>query len=282
MPKGGFPYRNGESFRSDATAWSILTLLFYDHKHVLLDAARARLAEVQADDGSVSINENHVDAYWPTALCVLAWGHSASNKSHSHRAVQFLLKAMGRQYRKDSSHVVSHDTSIPGWAWIADTHSWVEPTALALCALRNNGFAHHQRVSDGVRLLLDRQLPSGGWNCGSTRIFGTELHLNPENTGAALQALAGLVSAHEIQKSVDYLKKEIEYIRTPIGLGWALLGLGAWGEAPQASPDLIYRALARQERYGTYDTSSLALLLLPLVASRGILDSYLNNPSRES
>lgn len=273
LPDGGFSSRVGEPFRIDATAWGILPLLFYDRQQVLLSAAQARLAEAQTKDGSVSIARNDNDAYWPTALSVLAWNRSTLYKPHRLRGVQFLLKAMGRQYSKDPKEPNQHDPSIPGWSWIAGTHSWVEPTAMALCALRSSGIARHQRVSDGVRLLMDRQLPSGGWNYGNTRVFGTELYPNPESTGAALQALAGLVPVQQIQGSVDYLKTELVRIKTPIGIGWTLLGLGAWGEAPQESEELIYHVLAKQERYGEYDTSSLSLLLLPLVAPRGILDN---------
>lgn len=282
MPDGGFSSRAGEPFRSDATAWGILAFQFYDRQHSFLAPARTRLAEAQTDDGSVGIEKTHADAYWPTALSVLAWSHSGMHESYRQRAVQFLLKVTGKHWKKDPDQPTQHDPSIPGWSWIADTHSWVEPTALALCALRINGLAHHQRVADGVRLLLDRQLPSGGWNYGNTKVFGTELHPNPESTGAALQALTGLVPVHKIQRSVNYLKMEIEKVRTPIGLGWALLGLGAWGEATQESSEFIYRALASQERYGSYDTSSLALLLLPLVAPHGILDNRFAGPSQAS
>ena len=274
LPQGGFPPQSGEPFRCDATAWAMLPLLFFNPHHSLLGSAGARLAEAQAGDGSVSIARDHTKAYWPTALSVLAWSHSPVHASHSHRGVQFLLGAAGRHWKKEPDAPTQHDPSIPGWSWIADTHSWVEPTVLAMCALRSSGLAQHQRVSDGVRLLMDRQLPSGGWNYGNTRVFGTELHPAPESTGAALQALAGLVPYNEIKMSIDYLRGEVDRVRTPIGLGWGLLGLGAWGEAPKGSNDLIHQTLGRQERYGPYDTSSLALLLLPLVASRGILEAY--------
>jgi hypothetical protein len=272
LPEGGFPSRSGEPFRSDATAWAILPLLFFDHNHPLLSPARARLAEAQADDGSVSIAIDHADAYWPTALSVLAWNSSPVYGSHRDRGVQFLLETTGRHWKKEPDDPVEHDPSIPGWSWIADTHSWVEPTALAICALRTNSLAQHKRVSDGVRLLMDRRLPNGGWNYGNTRVFGSELHPAPESTGAALQALAGLVPYQEIRKSIDYLKAEVGRARTPIAVGWGLLGLAAWGEAPKGSRDLILQTLGRQERYGSYDTSSLALVLLPLAAPGGILN----------
>lgn len=271
LPEGGFPSRTGESFRSDATAWAILPLLFFDCRHALLGPARTRLAQAQGDDGSVSIATDHAEAYWPTALSVLAWNGSALYDAQRQRGVQFLLDTTGQHWKKQPNDPVQHDPSIPGWSWIAGTHSWVEPTALAVCALRNSGLAHHPRVADGVRLLMDRQLRDGGWNYGNTRVFESELHPAPESTGAALQALAGLVSYQDVRKSIDYLKAEMHRARTPIALGWGLLGLGSWSEAPKGSTDLILHTLRRQERYGPYDTSSLALVLLPLAASGGIL-----------
>ena len=272
LPEGGFPSRSSEPFRSDATAWAILPLLFSDRNHPLLVSARARLAEVQTENGSVSVAMDHRDAYWPTALSVLAWNGSPIHKFHRHRGVQFLLETTGKHWTKGPEVPVQHDPSIPGWSWIAGTHSWVEPTALAVCALRNSGLAQHQRVSEGVRMLMDRQLPTGGWNYGNTKVFGSELHPDPESTGAALQALAGLVPYAEISKSIDYLKTEARRVRTPIALGWSLLGLGAWGEAPKEAPDLILQTVERQQRYGAYDTSSLALLLLASAAPNGILE----------
>ena len=120
---------------------------------------------------------------------------------------------------------------------------------------------------------MDRQLPKGGWNYGNTKVYGQELHPAPESTGAALQALVGLVHEKEVKKSLEYLLTEVKQAYTPIALGWGLLGLDAWGWAPKGSEALVYQVLDQQARYGEYDTSSLALLLLPLVASGGLLNT---------
>lgn len=274
LPGGGFPPRSGEPFRVDATAWGILTIQAFDPLHSILSRARSRLAEGQNADGSVIIARGHADAYWPTAVSVLAWKNSPSHKSNWQRGVQFLLETTGIHWKNAPDEPIEHDASIRGWPWIADTHSWVEPTALAVCALRSSGLDKHERTSDGVRLLMNRQLPTGGWNYGNTKVFGKELHPAPESTGAALQALVGLVGHNEVMKSLDYLTAEVRQAQTPIALGWGLLGLGAWGQAPKESEDLVYEVLKRQDRYGTYETSSLALLLLPLVAPKGLLDTH--------
>lgn len=116
-------------------------------------------------------------------------------------------------------------------------------------------------------MLLDRQLPHGGWNAGNSVIFGRELHPNPEGTGAALSGLAGVVNPERVARSIEYLQGEVDRLRTPVSLGWALLGLGAWGRRPSNSMALADRCLANQSRYGDYDTSALCLLLLGVLTA---------------
>ena len=84
----------------------------------------------------------------------------------------------------------------------------------------------------------------------------------PETTGMALQALAGLVPKAAVERSMDYLKSEIEHLNAPMSFAWGTLGLGAWGETVERREDRILEILGRQESYGPYDTVSLSLLLL--------------------
>jgi hypothetical protein len=111
-------------------------------------------------------------------------------------------------------------------------------------------------------MLLDRQLPHGGWNYGNTTVYGRELHPMPESTGAALAGLTGRVDQGTVARSLDYLQGEVDRLRTPISLGWVLLGLAAWDLWPSNGSALAERCLANQARYGEYDTSALCLLLL--------------------
>jgi hypothetical protein len=55
-------------------------------------------------------------------------------------------------------------------------------------------------------------------------------------------------------------------LRTPISLGWALLGLAAWKRWPLNGAELVECCLRNQSRYGEYDTSALCLLLLGGIA----------------
>jgi hypothetical protein len=275
LSEGGFPARGGEPFRSDATAWAILALSRFDPAHLILGSARNRLAAAQDPGGRVSISKEHQEAFWPTALSVLAWHGSEAHKPHCSRGVQFLLKTTGQHRSKNPDDPVGHDPSIPGWPWIDGTHSWIEPTALSVLALRVAGHGQHDRVRTAIRMLLDRQLPHGGWNYGNTTVYGRELHPMPESTGAALAGLTDQVEQGTVARSLDYLQGEVDRLRTPISLGWGLLGLAAWDRWPPNGAALVERCLGNQARYGEYDTSALCLLLLAaLEGEPGIKNTF--------
>lgn len=266
LVEGGIADRPQGQFRTDATAWGILALKSAGEEESVLEKHRARLVIEQDKDGCVSVSREHVEQFWPTALAILAWQTCPSSSAALRRAVRFLLNTAGVQFSPTSDSPFGHDTSLKGWPWVAGTHSWIEPTALAVLALRANGHADHERVGEAVRMLLDRQLPNGGWNYGNTVVFGRSLHPAPDSTGAALTGLAGAVREDKVKRSLAYLQGEVDRLRTPISLGWALLGLAAWGLWPTNGLALAERCLANQSRYGEYDTSALCLLLMGALA----------------
>jgi hypothetical protein len=137
---------------------------------------------------------------------------------------------------------------------------------LSVIALEGAGYGRHDRVQEALRMIIDRQLPHGGWNYGNTMVFGRELRPMPESTGTALTGLAGHLERKVVARSLDYLQGEINSLRTPVSLGWGLLGLAAWGVWPANGLTLVERCLARQSRYGEYDTSSFCLLLMGALA----------------
>jgi hypothetical protein len=142
---------------------------------------------------------------------------------------------------------------------------------MVLLALKLTGHGHHKRAQEARRMLLNRQLVRGGWNYGNTSTFGQQLRPMPESTGLALNALAGKLPRERVEKSVSYLKDHVGSLRTPLSLGWSLLGLGAWGERPVAAETFVFQCFDRQDVYGPYNTQHLALLLISLLGKRGLL-----------
>jgi len=83
-----------------------------------------------------------------------------------------------------------------------------------------------------------------------------------ETTGIALSALGGHAELKDVERSLLYLREQVEGCRTPLSLGWALFGLGTWGEFPQQELEWIEESLRGQAKFGPYRTSLLALLCL--------------------
>lgn len=269
---GGFAMFPGGEYRPDATAWAVLSLAATRsgaRDHDVIESARSRLAGSQLKDGRVSISPSDPDSFWPTSLVILAWHNSEKHAVARSHAIGFLLNTSGKHWAKEEDSPLAHDTSIPGWSWTKDTHSWVEPTSMSILALSVSGFGEHDRVREGICLLMDRQLPAGGWNIGSTLVYGKESYPQSDCTGIALSALAGNIPQGEVEKSLRYLRSQVRRLRTPQSLGWGILGLGAWGQRPGQATAWIHESMSRQKKYGVYDTTLVSLLLFALERKKG-------------
>jgi len=267
LPEGGFALHEKEIFRPDATAWAILALEAWGGNRNSTEIACRRLAQSQLPDGRVPVVGFYPQSFWPTSLALFAWKKIPGFDKELNPAIEFLLSNGGHHQPKQQNGILGHDSSLEGWPWVENTHSWIEPTSLAVLALKACGYAQHQRVSEAVRMILDRQLPSGGWNYGNTLVFGKELPPIPECTGHALCALAGFAKSDEVGLSIDYLKREATRIRTPLTLSWSLFGLTAWSNGPLQARDWILESLDLQSKYGAYDTTLLSQLIVAYLKS---------------
>jgi hypothetical protein len=272
-PGGGFSEYPGTPFRADATALATLALRAAGSHLHLLESARSRLASEQLSDGRICLAKDQPRTYWPTALAVLAWFGSSAHRQYQDMAIRFLLKTKGLSSAKNGGSITTLDLSLVGWPWIEETFSWVEPTAMSMMALNLSGYGTHDRVREAVRLLMDRQLPRGGWNIGSTIIYGRETYPQLDCTGIALSALNRYVDRKDIDRSLHYLESEVASCRTPLSLSWALFGLGAWGRRPPEAGRWLSDCLSRQKKYGPYGTASLSLILLAYQAKGGFMEA---------
>ncbi len=256
---GGFAQKAGQKARPDATAWAVTALDRLGAPPASLRPHRSYLRGAQIDTGGVALDAP-ARALWPTPLALLAWQGDPQFAEPARRAAGFLLATSGEHWQSDRDGDMGHDTSIRGWPWVADTHSWIEPTALAVLALRGAGNGGHERVAEAVRMILDRQLPAGGWNYGNLRVFRNILHPLPESTGFALWALAGLAERGHVEASLGYLEAALEKVRTPLSLGAGLTGLAAWGIVPPFAAEAIEAAASRPPAPEPAGTSDLAIL----------------------
>jgi hypothetical protein len=188
---------------------------------------------------------------------------TGSYSDHAGRGVRWLLKTKGRRM-SPRPDIFGHDRTLVGWSWVDGTHSWVEPTAYAVMALRAAGKADHARVREAVELLRDRALSDGGWNYGNTRVFANRLRPFPATTGIALAALAGeprRARGSRIEAAIAYLLNELPRIRSPLSLAWGLIGLAAWDGFPAEASGWLAES-AHTVAINTIGPHEAALMLL--------------------
>ena len=262
-------YRASPRSMAEPAGWTALALAAHGEAEA---AARPAdwLAKLQQANGSVGISAVDAEPRWPTALAILAWTavdrlrEAPRHADNVERAVAWSLQDRGKTAPQTPE--VGHDTTIAGWSWAAATHSWLEPTAMFVLALRAGGVGNHQRVRDGVRLLRDRLLAEGGANYGNTTVFGQTLLPHIEPTGMAMLALAGEEEADgRIEKSLKYLEACVGPNLALESLSYAVLGLTAHGRRPSEATAWIVDRLAKVGDLpaAVYDRALLLLAARP-------------------
>jgi hypothetical protein len=249
-------YHAGDPSAAEPIALAALALMGAGQ----FDNARSHLEWLasagQKSDGNVAPYESLQWPGWPTSLAIIASvfvSRFADIKTFPAfdlaRAKTWLLAAEGKTLEKTSEF--GHDGMLVGWPWVLGTHSWQEPTAWSVLALKAIGLSDHQRTREGVRLLIDRLLPEGGCNYGNTYVLGQKLRAQVEPTGLAMMALAGDQSDDlRIPYSLQFLTANLSTSTTPIYLAYGLLGVAAHQKTPVDSSawlELAYQRTVNRE-----------------------------------
>ena len=220
------------------------------------------LAEIQRPDGALGLSAGIAAPPWGTPHAMLLWAALDGYQAERRQAAQWLLQFAGESWPADQTGVIAHDTSIPGWPWVEGTHSWLEPTAMALLALRREGYGEHARVGQGIRMICERVLPGGGWNFGNRAMFGATYPPQLASTGFALLALTADASVSNlIDGGCRYLRRRLPGVRAPRSLAWGLMGLDAWQQRPAEADRWLARSFAwvRRNRANPLDLAQLIL-----------------------
>ena len=163
-----------------------------------------------------------------------------------------------------------YDASIRGWPWTPQTTAWVEPTALFILALARSGVpATDGRIQSGINLILDRRVPSGGWNFGNPYSKSFELEASTMSTALALAAL-GASGVPEIRPAVSagirYLKDALRNDISTASLAWSVLALRSFPAGVASVPAAAARLEGLQRTDGSFRgnlfESALAYLTL--------------------
>lgn len=160
---GAWGYRRDGVPGIEPTALSVLGLIASGDSGSSADDLRTSreaanwMADIQREDGSLPACANPAMPGWATPYAILLWGVLGGYEVQRGRACRWLLGLEGRVSGNsvEGRAVLGHDPTLIGWPWVAETNSWVEPTALAILALHREGLGDHPRVGRGVSMIVD-------------------------------------------------------------------------------------------------------------------------------
>ncbi len=272
-PEGGWGYAPEQAASLEPTCLGLLALSLEPERHAeARQKARHFLHSCAMDDGSYRLSNGRDEALWPTAVvlftqCVLAYPAETLA-----RTARRLLGLRGRVPPTEAGEIQDIDIKLVGWPWGENNFSWVEPTAWACLALRRAAQGSHERVCEGMRLLLDRAMDEGGVNYGNRRVLGRLLEPIPGPTALMLLAVQG-----QDQQGQDHprVAAAVQYLLTQIEaddidhLCWAKIALEIYRDQPgveTALPRLDERIENAQQARQALNWVRPALVRLALTA----------------
>ena len=253
-PDGGWPYYPGKTSRLEPTAWALLALRAAGHD-VSLDPLVAWprrdgwFVDRSSDAVNVGIN----------ALTAIVLGALVPDAPAGRALAAALVEARGMKLPQSPNFV--QDNSLQGWPWIDGTFSWVEPTALAVIALKRHRSLHgaQARIAEGERLLLDRVCRVGGWNYGNANALGRQLEPHTPPTALALMALRDHRDSEAVRRSQQHLSAHTLDERSGLALALTRVALGVLDSPAPRLAHALAEQWTRSAFLGNLHVTALAL-----------------------
>ncbi|MCC7008009.1 MAG: hypothetical protein IT184_04270 [Acidobacteria bacterium] len=261
---GGWGYYAGHASRVEPTAWALLALgADVDLAPHRVFFARCRVSPGWlAEDPALPINIgfNALAAFACHVLPGLATG------SEQHHLLTALAASSGTTAPQTPE--TPQNNSLRGWAWIDGTFSWVEPTALAVIALKralHDGWdvpGAPARVEEAERLLLDRVCDGGGWNFGNATMMGQDLRPYVPTTALGLIAMQDRRDHPAVSQSLRYLEAHWQDEPSVTAAALSLISLATLGRPVAALRVDLERRAADAVAAGHLHALALASLAL--------------------
>ena len=272
-PDGGWGYRPGGESLVEPTAFSLLALSSRGDK-TAVGRGLDFLKTCMKDSGAVGIHPQDPEGSWMAYAALLAF-HALGTVAEERRLKDWILRfedASGHFTPDDIKAIFTvyrYDASIRGWPWTSNTTGWVEPTALFIIALVRVGTPpSHDRVRSGISLILDRKVPSGGWNFGNPYSKSHELEATVMSTALALAALgaAGIPESRPaVSAGIGFLARGLAGDVSTASLAWTLLALRSYPAGAAQAPVVAARLAGLQAADGSFRRNLFETALASLV-----------------
>jgi hypothetical protein len=273
-PDGGWGYEPRRASLVEPTAFGVLAL-HAGGKGPEAERGLTFLQSCQQKNGAVGTRPGDAEGNWMAYAALLAF-HALGAGPEERRLKDWALDfddASDRFTKEEIASIAArfrYNPGIRGWSWTPGTTAWIEPTALFILALLHTGVpVTAKRILSGVDLIIDRAVPSGGWNFGNPFSSSYELEAGVMSTALALSALgaAGVREDRpEVRSGLRYLSRTLDKDISTASLAWLLLAMKSY---PSAAPFLagVTDRLARLQRNdgsfrGNLFETALAFLVL--------------------
>ena len=188
-------------------------------------------------DGSLGVTAAQDSPCWPTSLAMLAWlgaDHAARQPAHAEmlrRAADWTLAIEGVPIDMDNE--MGHNSRLIGWPWVETTHSWIEPTAQHVLALKAVGMSSHARTREAVRLLSIACCPTGAATTATRSCSARRSARTCSRPASVCWRLADEPDVDgRIGKSIDYLLRALNQRTATASLCYGLTGPGGARQQP--------------------------------------------------
>jgi hypothetical protein len=278
---GGWGVTPGETSITDATALSVLALRDCEPTRVRagssVERGRSWLTMHQRPDGGWPVSAAISESSWMTSLALLAMLALGGEEERVAQAGEWLAALEGRRLgwlRALLFRLVPEDRragldpGLRGWPWRAGSFAWVEPSSLAILALKKlrasrGGMGRFdERIREGELLIQDRICRGGGWNYGNPMVLGEDLPPYPDVTAVALIALQDRASEPLSQRSLAALEAMLDESASGLTLSWSILSLLLHGREVRSHRELLARRYAASGFLDEIRAIALALLAL--------------------
>ncbi|MQA28847.1 MAG: hypothetical protein GEU82_03265 [Luteitalea sp.] len=260
---GGWGYYRHKTSRLEPTSWAVLALTAAGQDGA---AAGAGLGQWPARAGLLLERAGGEPNYGFQGLALLALHAAALEHRAGNRALLDALQRV-KGVALEPSPINRQDNGIQGWSWIADTFSWVEPTAWCLLALNTcappwRAQIDPVRIRDAERLLVDRSCLGGGWNYGNSNMLGQELAPYVPTTALTLLALRDRRGERVVTEGLEFLERHATSERSATALALASCALRTYGRATAAVMAALRRQLPITAALGNHAAVAAALYTL--------------------
>jgi hypothetical protein len=241
-PDGGWPYYPQHASRLEPTVWALLALARDADRPAEIDV----IVRWPSRDGWLVDGPADAPVNYPfNALAALACVDRLDRPGTAPLVTTIAKHLIDvRGLALEQNDVQRQNNALQAWPWIDQTFSWVEPTAWCTLFLKRirklaiPGAA--ERIATAERLVRDRVCRDGGWNYGSSNVYGQELYPYVPTTAITLLAMQDQRADPVVVKSLKYLESNLTSERTSVALSLSAICFAIYG----LPIDAIGRALA--------------------------------------